>query len=254
MSDKLDLGPLYNFSASSANDHLYKQLWIDGAGKIFDQLNTFAEMAGYSPKVVQITDFENADMDNLKAIFNNNRSDKASTHNYYIFYSHVFNSLGKDNKLNVLEIGIGTNNPSLISTMDRCGRPGASLYSWDQYLPSANIYGADVDSHILFNTPRIKTAYVDQMNIDTFTGMTATFGNPQYDVIIDDGLHSIAANLNTLLFGLKNVKPNGWVIIEDIRDIKLWHSIDFMLKQAGLYETIMIKSKSAYMYAVHRKE
>jgi hypothetical protein len=140
----------------------------------------------------------------------------------------------------------------LISTMGLYGKPGASLHSWNQYLTNSNIFGADVDKDILFNTEKIKTTYVDQMELSTFTDMNIVFGDQMYDLIIDDGLHSIAANLNTLLFGLKHIKQNGWIIIEDIRDIELWNIVDFTLKQTKLYETYMIKSKSAYIFAVNR--
>ena len=50
-----------------------------------------------------------------------------------------------DENINILEIGLGTNNPILVSTMGSNGRPGASLYSFREYLPKSNIYGADVD-------------------------------------------------------------------------------------------------------------
>ena len=41
--------------------------------------------------------------------------------------------------------------------------------------------------------------------------------NDRYvDLIIDDGLHSIFTNLNTILNSLPKLNKKGWLIIEDI--------------------------------------
>ena len=202
--------------------------------------------------LVNITDFENDYSYALANIFMNNGSDKSYIHNYQILYSYILNQLGIENQLNVLEIGLGTNNPSLVSTMGVNGRPGASLYSWRDFLPNANIYGADIDKDILFNSDRIETCYIDQLQYGTFDELQNKFGNIQYDLIIDDGLHSIAANFNTLLFAIQNIKKNGWIVIEDIHFIDNWKAIDYILKSTNLYKTFCIQSKSAFMYVVHK--
>jgi hypothetical protein len=41
--------------------------------------------------------------------------------------------LGIKNKLNILEIGIGTNNSELLSSMGKYGVPGASFYAFRKY-------------------------------------------------------------------------------------------------------------------------
>ena len=155
-------------------------------------------------------------------------------------------------KLNILEIGLGTNNPTLVSSMGSGGRPGASLYAFKQYLPNANIYGADIDKNILFNEERINTCYVDQLDIKTFDNIKNTFGNIKYDLIIDDGLHSIGANLNTLLFALNNIKINGWIIIEDIHIPDNWFSIKYILSKNKNINTYFIKAKNGYLFVLKR--
>ena len=60
---------------------------------------------------------------------------------------------------------------SIASNMGAEGRPGASLYSWAEFFPSASIYGADIDRDCLFHTDRIKTYYCDQTNADSINTM-----------------------------------------------------------------------------------
>ena len=50
----------------------------------------------------------------------------------------------------IFEIGLGTNNIDIVSTMGKKGHPGASLRAFRDFCPNAEIYGADFDSRILF--------------------------------------------------------------------------------------------------------
>ena len=240
---------LHLFSAGSANDDSHKDLWVKGASLFIPQINKLLEYTNYQFKILDILHFNN-DCTHLGNILTNNRSDKSTMHNYHILYSYIFNTLGKQEKLNILEIGLGTNNPSLVSTMGKYGSPGASLYAFREYLPNSNIYGCDIDTHILFESDRIKTSYVDQLNITTFNNISTNFGNIKFDLIIDDGLHSIGANFNTLLFALDNLNVNGWIVIEDIHIIDNWKSIDFILSSNINFKTFIIKASSAHMYCV----
>ncbi len=71
----------------------------------------------------------------------------------------------------ILEIGMGTNNASLLSSMGRRGSPEASLRARKKYLPNSEICGTDVDKNILFQSGRITTSYVDQLDSTTFDTM-----------------------------------------------------------------------------------
>jgi hypothetical protein len=239
------------FSAGSANDSTNKHLWVKGAGLFIPQLNELLEYTNYKFKMTDINDFQN-NSDILGRILAENRSDKSTRHNYHIVYSYIFNNLGVNSELNILEIGLGTNNPILVSSMGPHGRPGASLYAFAEYLPNANIYGADVDENILFESDRITTSYVDQLDSKTFDQMSKNFSNVKYDLIIDDGLHSIGANFNTLLFALKNLKLGGWIVIEDIHIIENWKSIDFILSSMNKFKTYLVKAENGYLYVIHK--
>ena len=98
---------------------------------------------------------------------------------------------------NILGIGLGTNNTNLVSTMGTEGKPGASLRAFRDFCMNAEVIGADVDESILFKEDRIKTFYVDQTSNNSLNNLKDKFTN-KFDLIIDDGLHSPDANINTL--------------------------------------------------------
>ena len=255
-----DVAPLRDiFGAGSMNNHVNTQLWVQGAAQFIPRMNALLAHTQSLFKIVDMSTFTNPAQDVLGSILMENKSDKSTTHNYNILYSYILGTLGRKNPLNLLEVGMGTNNPDLVSSMGADGRPGASLYSFRDYLPNAQIHGADVDRDILFQADRIKTSYVDQMNLQTFKDMNVTFGNVKFDLIIDDGLHSIGANVNTLLYALDQVADGGWIVIEDIHIPDNWRTIDCILGKDKRYETFMVKAGNGYhyqstsfMYVVHK--
>jgi 23S rRNA U2552 (ribose-2'-O)-methylase RlmE/FtsJ len=97
------------------------------------------------------------------------------------------------------------------------GVPGASLRVWRDYFPLANIYGADIDKGILFEEENIKTFYVDQLKSETFDDLWSNFENIEFDIMIDDGLHTFEAGVNTLVNSFHKLRKGGTYIIEDVR-------------------------------------
>lgn len=252
----MDISGLYMFESSSANNMENQHLWIKSASLFIGQLNKLIEgQVEHDFKIRNASEFV-SDYTELGKILTNYKSDKSdSFHNYHVFYSYVIEKLGRYSPLNVLEIGLGTNNPSIVSSMGINGQPGASLYAFREYMPNSKFYGADIDKDILFESRNIKTCYVDQLDSSTFDSLNTAFGNITYDIIIDDGLHSIGANFNTLLFALTKINKNGWIIIEDIFHSENWKGIDFILKSSGKYQTYMMHSPTTdfcFMYAVHK--
>lgn len=154
----------------------------------------------------------------LRHLFNSCGSDKCVSHNYQFVYADVFKQLDRVGKLNLLEVGLGTQNKNLASHMYTIFSPCASLRALREFFPEAQIFGADIDRDILMQEERIKTAYVDQLDFHTFASMQAELGNPAYDLVIEDGLHSITASLNTLVFALQHTKENGFIVLEDLTD------------------------------------
>ena len=94
------------------------------------------------------------------------------------------------------------------------GNPGASLRAFRDFCPNAEIYGADFDSRILFQENGIQTFYVDQTETDSLEEISKKIGN-NFDLMIDDGLHSPNANLHSLKF-LPLLKVGGYAVIEDV--------------------------------------
>jgi len=160
------------------------------------------------------------DITELCTIMAKEGSDKSDInnkhHNYTIEYYSIFNSK-KDKITSVFELGLGTNYTDVKSSMGPNGIPGASLRGWRTYFKNAKIYGADIDKRILFTEDRIKTYFVDQTNKDTIIELwnTKELQN-SFDIIIDDGLHEINANLIFLENSLHKLKQDGVYIIEDI--------------------------------------
>ena len=88
------------------------------------------------------------------------------SHSYADFYGLVFGIRRNDIK-NVIECGLGTNNPNLKSSMGIDGKPGASLRMWRDFFPSANVIGCDIDKEVLFSEDRINTYFCDQTSSES---------------------------------------------------------------------------------------
>ena len=144
-------------------------------------------------------------------------SDKGSYHNYTTVYYNYFNN-SSNNNLNIFELGLGTNYTDVPSSMGPNGKPGASLYGWEEFFPNSNIYGADIDRRILFNKNRIKTYFCDQTNIQSINNLwnNNDLINLEFDLILDDGLHEFNANLTFFENSFFKLKKGGKYIIEDL--------------------------------------
>ena len=146
-----------------------------------------------------------------------NTNIRQSWHNYTTFYHSIFKEM-QHKTLRIFELGLGTNNLSVPSNMGANGKPGASLYGWSEFFPNSNIYGADIDMNILFETERIKTYYCDQTNPEIIKKMWSEPGlQDDFDIIIEDGLHTFDANVCFFENSIHKLKPNGYFIIEDIK-------------------------------------
>jgi hypothetical protein len=153
----------------------------------------------------------------LCEIMNKEGSDKAREkyHNYTTVYNYLFQNIRFD-KLNFLEVGLGTNNINVPSNMGANGTPKASMRGWRTFFPNADLHGADIDKGILIDEERIKTHYINQLDLNTITNFKNEFPiSYKFDIIIDDGLHSFEANYNLFNYLNDMVRVGGFYIIED---------------------------------------
>jgi hypothetical protein len=184
----------------------------------------------------------------LKDLFKAHGSDKSSLHNYHFLYGTILKNPSKITA--ILEIGLGTNNVDVPSNMGEQGKPGASLRAWKSFCTNAGIFGADIDRRVLFQEQRIQTFFIDQTDESTWDDLGKQVPD-RFDLIIDDGLHAIDANIQTLIFGLKHVKPKGWIVIEDIPEEAqaLWQVIGALLP-VEQYASHLISARNAVVFAV----
>lgn len=136
-------------------------------------------------------------------------------HNYTEYYSILFDHC-RESISKVFECGIGTNDPNLDSTMGENGKPGASLKVWRDYFPNAEIFGVDVDRNILFSDNRIKTFYLDQLDVKSIEKCWKEISEDKFDLMIDDGLHTFEAGTNLFMHSKDRLSERGIYVIEDV--------------------------------------
>ena len=186
----------------------------------------------------------------LRNLFDRNGSDKGSELGYASLYGPLL--LRAQPVHSILEIGMGTTHTDTVSHMSRDKMTGGSLRAFRDFCPQAKIYGADIDRRILFQETRIQTFFVDQTSAETF-GQLAGQIPSCLNLIIDDGLHSPEANLQTLRFALPRLVSGGWAVIEDIgaAAAPIWSLVAALLP-SPIWNVVLLESPRALLFAVQR--
>ena len=162
----------------------------------------------------------------LHELFNHYGSDKGSleiqnsrnlwiSHTYADIYHQLFQHC-RDNIKIMIECGIGTDNPLLVSSMGKGASPGASLRAWKDYFPNALIVGLDIDRNILFQEDRISTFYCDQTKRSDFAEVCKLLRLSSFDLMIDDGLHTSQAAITLFNSAKAYMTENSIYVIEDM--------------------------------------
>jgi hypothetical protein len=248
--DFLSAFPLFTPRSWGADDALTQltilaiQQTIDNLGDLVDQVTTdHAQVIRLSERVLD--DEQKAASATLKDLFNKYASDKSTTHDYELLYGPL---LVRGVKRGILEIGLGTNNLDVVSSMGLEGRPGGSLRAFRDFT-GMPVFGADIDRRILFREELIETFYVDQTEKRSFDKLRSNTP-ADLDLVIDDGLHAPNANLATLAFGLEKIREGGAVVIEDIgkRTLPLWKAVKAVLPNN--YRSQLFQSKAGNLIFV----
>ena len=168
-------------------------------------------------------------------------------HNYTDFYALLFDHC-RNNIKNVFELGIGTNNEDVPSSMTNAGSPGASLRMWKEYFPNAEIVGADIDSRILFQEDRINTFEVDQTSKNSIKAMWSKVVN-EFDIMIDDGLHEYSANINFFENSFHKLRSDGIYIIEDIAHSEIKKYQKYFSNKNHNYMSVVLNRPNLPVYS-----
>jgi hypothetical protein len=128
--------------------------------------------------------------------------------------------------------------------MGPTGRPGASLRVWRDYFPHADIFGADIDKSILFSEPRISTFHVDQTSKSSIDNMWTEIGVEDFDLMIDDGLHTFVAGRTLFENSIAKLSETGHYIIEDVAALEMLQYKSFFSQTAYKVEYVNLNRPS----------
>lgn len=160
-------------------------------------------------------------MESLGNLFNKYGSDK-DRNGYTPYYDSLFKTL-RHREITLLEIGIGTMIPGVISSMVGFSlpgyKPGGSLRAWRDYFSRGLVSGVDIQLDTQFTEERIKTHLGNSTDKNA---LDKVLRDEKFDIIIDDGCHMAINQLHTLKNLWSRVKPGGYYIIEDLNP---WNSI-----------------------------
>jgi hypothetical protein len=245
-----------DFPASAGNANQQLTQLFEGSQKSLSLLIKAAKDLGSKEIIQPISMIETFEVDDkslkLENLFNFHGSDKGSFHGYSPAYSSILSRLGSSN-LCILEIGLGTNNLDTMSNMGADGKPGASLRVWRDFCLDSSVVGCDIDERILFNEPGIKTFQLDQTSESSWQKLKSEIKNSKFDLIIDDGLHSPLANLQTILAVEDLIASGGVIVIEDIamQSIPVWQTLSILLED--FWQVELVQGNHACLGLITRK-
>jgi hypothetical protein len=124
-------------------------------------------------------------------------TDKASEHSYLPVYEEVLESL-REKPVRLLEIGIWK---------------GRSLLMWAEWLPRAEIHGIDLQLPDVTHD-RIRMHQHSQCDESALRLLPDDY----FDVIIDDGSHQPADQLQSIHYLWPKLRTGGFYFVEDIQD------------------------------------
>lgn len=128
-------------------------------------------------------------------------SDKSTYHGYEEIYSHL---LADRSPKTFLELGLFLKDSQ-----------ATDLFAWEKIFPEAQIYGADIKSHLLFTRGRINTFYFDQSKLETIADLKLQLPE-KLDVVLDDASHVYELTISTFEHMFDAVAQGGIYMIEDI--------------------------------------
>lgn len=165
------------------------------------------------------------------------RTDKNCVHSYVDnVYEELFKEIRHSTK-RLLEIGV---------------EGGGSLCMWKEYFSNAEIFGIDEKScRQLEGRSRIKT-----FTGDAYEKSMVDLVGDNFDIIIDDGPHTLKSMLFVIEEYIKKLSPEGLLVIEDFQDFDWTNIVRRKLKdgyEAEVRDLRRIKSRYDDILMVIRK-
>jgi hypothetical protein len=119
--------------------------------------------------------------------------------NYYDEYDFMFSRF-RGNLINLLEIGV---------------QKGGSIATWLEYFPKAHIVGIDIDPECKQYERDSAKIYIGSQEDADFLKMVEQREGP-FDIVIDDGGHTMKQNLTTFNTLFPLLKDGGIYVVEDL--------------------------------------
>jgi len=144
----------------------------------------------------------------MNNISDNLLTDKNTAHSYFHVYDSLFDSKRKTAK-NILEIGIYW---------------GGSIQLWRDWFPTAQIYGVDIcnvdfiKKKSILNDHQITIFTNTDGYKDTFIRTNFQDKNIKFDMILDDGPHTLLSNILFIQKYLPLLTDDGILIIENLQN------------------------------------
>lgn len=135
----------------------------------------------------------------LRELSHGKATDKDTVHSYLDTYESLFRSR-KDAVINIMEIGI----------LD-----GGSIRLWRDYFQNATVTALDISPKYFYDSNRIRVFTGDAYTTDMITKLS----DRVYDIIIDDGPHTLESMQYAAAKYTSLLSKNGLFIIEDVQDM-----------------------------------
>jgi hypothetical protein len=144
----------------------------------------------------------------LTEIANKLGTDKGTEHFEYHSYTETYQKFFypiKDEKIKMLEIGVA--DPRF---------PGASIKMWTEFFSNLDFIGFDINQNCKeYEKENVRIFIGDQSVTEDLNRCINEYGG-DYDIIIDDGLHTHFHQVQSFEALYSSLKENGLYIIEDL--------------------------------------
>jgi hypothetical protein len=166
-------------------------------------LNDFAHWADIAGKLAGPSAATREVERNDLEILGDKHKPSKRNHNYLRYYGERFERL-RHSARRLLEIGVET---------------PRSLELWEDYFPNAQIFGMDIDPSCSRVDGGRKKVFIGDQQDPAFLARVVAETGGEFDVIVDDGLHSEKSILTSFAHLFPAVRQGGLYAVEDIVDL-----------------------------------